>query len=302
MAINRIDEIKQDFTEGVNIAHSRKKSAAKSLLNNAGILVGVFIIFAVIVIVTTDIKIADKEQIGKLGIDFVLLLFCSYSMYVNCADSGMRLGLQNENYLNCVEMFELKKRTIIDGKNQKRLHEFCRYYIAKELENTKMNILAIVGFDYETYCEKWLALNKEEIAALPGLTKPQREALIKANSVMPITLTPEMIMKRGRSGGKRAPLGMTPEQKKAINFGFKFVSNLVLALFWTAMVIKFVIAPTWALFVAIVLRSLLIIVNGFSGYKFGYENIVFDTTNYMSDQVDLMEQAIQYFDEEKNDM
>jgi hypothetical protein len=41
--------------------------------------------------------------------------------------------------------------------------------------------------------------------------------------------------------------------------------------------------------------------NGFSGYKFGYENIVFDTTNYMNDQTDLMEQALQYFEENNKD-
>ena len=38
------------------------------------------------------------------------------------------------------------------------------------------------------------------------------------------------------------------------------------------------------------------VMNGFTGYKFGYENIVFDTVNYMDDQTDLMEQAMQYFD------
>jgi hypothetical protein len=44
------------------------------------------------------------------------------------------------------------------------------------------------------------------------------------------------------------------------------------------------------------LKMIVVITNGFSGYKLGYENIVFDTTNYMSDQTDLMEQAIHYFE------
>ena len=44
------------------------------------------------------------------------------------------------------------------------------------------------------------------------------------------------------------------------------------------------------------LKLLAVVMNGFTGYKFGYENIVFDTVNYMDDQTDLMNQAMQYFD------
>ena len=297
MAIEQIEEIKQSFTEGVNVAHGHKKAATKTLLNNAGILVGVFIVFAVITIVTTDIKIADPTHIGRLGIDFFLLLFCTYSMYINCADSGMRLGFRNEDYLAAVELFEDRKNVIKENRLQKRMYEFCRYYINRELENAKTNILMVVGFDYETYIERWIGKSADYIKSISDLTVTQKNAIIRANAVKPISLTPEMIFMRGRKLESRSPLGITPQQKKVFNFGFKFVSNLVIALFWTAIVIEFAIEPTWELFVAIVLRTLLIILNGFSGYKFGYENIVFDTTNYMNDQTDLMEQALQYFEE-----
>lgn len=297
MAIGQIETLRDDFIEGVDLAHRQKKNAAKGLLNNAGILVGVFIIFAVIIIVTTDISLVNPEEIEKHAVDFILLLFCTYSMYVNFSDSGMRLGLRNEEYIKATNRFEDKKQVIINNRDQKRLHEFCTYYIKKELENTKMHILAVVGFDYETYLERWVMLSDKQIRSMATLTKPQKDAIIRANSITPIVLTPEMIMKRGRKGGKRAPLGMDPQQKKTINFGIKLVTSIITVLFWTSMVVEFVIEPTWELFVMIVLRSLLLVVNGYSGYKFGYENIVFDTTNYMSDQTDLMEQAIQYFEE-----
>lgn len=297
MAISPIEEMKHDFVEGVNLSHSNKKRLAQTLLNNAGILIGVFIVFAAIMLVTTEVKFVRPENIGKFAIDFFFLLFCSYSMYVNCSDSGMRFGLKNKDYLKQVEKFESKKRTIIESKNQKKLVEFCHYYINKELENTKKNILAVVGLDYETYVSKWLILNDKQINAITTLTESQKKAIIKANAVIPITLTPEMIMKRGRRESKRAPLGMNPGQRKMLNFTLKFLSNIVVTLFWTHIFVDFVIEPTWELWVAIVLRSLLFILNGYSGYKFGYENIVFDTTNYLSDQTDLMEQAIQYFEE-----
>ena len=217
-------------------------------------------------------------------------------MYINCSDSGMRFGLRNDLYLDAVDKFEEKKKEIIGKNYQGRLHEFCWYYINKELENTKMNILAVVGFDYQTYINKWLALTDKQIMALEYLTKPQKEAIIKANAVVPIKLTPEMIMKRGRKTGKRGALGIDPGTKKKINFGMKFISSVFTSLCMTLIIVDFVIEPTWIMFVSCTLRLMIVIINGFSGYKFGYENIVYDTANYMSDQTDLMEQALQYCD------
>ena len=37
--------------------HAKKKKIAKSFLNNAGIFVGVLLMFAVVVVVTTDIRL-----------------------------------------------------------------------------------------------------------------------------------------------------------------------------------------------------------------------------------------------------
>lgn len=301
MPISQLENISRDFEESVGLSHSHKTKAAKTLLNNAGIVIGVFISFAVIVVVTTDIRLASWADVSKLGVDFFLLLFCSYSMYITCSDSGMRFGLRNEDYLLAVNKFDEHKKYIIDNKLQCRLHEFCRYYKSKELENTKMNILAVVGFDYETYLRNWLALTDEQIYDLQNLTDPQKAAIVKANKVMPIDLTPEMIMKRGRRSAKRAPLGIDPETKKKINFGVKFVTTVLTTLSLTAIVIEFVIEPTWIMFASIILRLLIVILNGFSGYKFGYENIVFDTSNYLRDQTDLMAQALQYFEENNKD-
>jgi hypothetical protein len=34
--------------------------------------------------------------------------------------------------------------------------------------------------------------------------------------------------------------------------------------------------------------------SGFTGYKFGFENIVFDTVDYINDQTDLMRQFLNF--------
>ena len=78
MAINQLENISKEFEESVDLAHSQRRKTTKSLLNNAGIIVGVFILFAVVVIVTTDIRLATWADVAGLGIDFFLLfiIFC----------------------------------------------------------------------------------------------------------------------------------------------------------------------------------------------------------------------------------
>ncbi len=286
----------ESFEQSIVAEHNTKKKVTKSLLNNAGIFVGVFLIFAVVVIVTTDIRITSFEEIAALGLDFFLLLFCSYSMYVNASDSGMRHGLQSDLYLDSLDRFSDKKKTIIDAQRQTRLHEFCRYYIDDELKNARMSVLAVVGFSYKEYRRKWLGLDDETIESDPKLSKTQKAAIIKANSIKPVRLTPEMIMKRGRGSSRRAPLGTKPETKKSIRFGTKFVTTFLISLILSIIVLDLAVEPTWVIFASCMLKLLAVVINGFTGYKFGYENIVFDTVNYMDDQTDLMNQAMQYFD------
>ncbi len=286
----------ETLDDAIVLERTKKKKFAKGLINGAGILVGVFLMFAVIVITTTDIRIVSFEQIAALTLDFFLLLFVSYSMYVTSTDSGMRSGLQSDLYKNALSKFETKKKGIVDAKQQVRLHEFCRYYIDEELKNSRMNVLAVVGFSYEKYLKKWVMLDDDAIEKDTTLTKVQKKAIIKANSIQPVKLTPEMIMKRGRGSSRRAPLGTKPETKKKINFGTKFVTSFLVAGIMSIIVLDMAEEPSWVMFASCLLKLLSVVMNGVQGYKFGFENIAFDTADYITDQTDLMEQATQYFE------
>lgn len=285
------------FEEFVATENQVKNKLKKGFLNYAGVFVGAFLMFAVVVIVTTDISLTSFEEMAALGLDFFLLLFCSYSMYINCSDSGMRIGLSSKLYIDALNMFETYKKSIVERKLQARLPEFCRHYIEDELRSSRIELLTVVGISYDTYLNEYISMDAEDIDVRAELSKVQREAIKKANTVKPIKLTPEMIMKRGRGSYRRSPLGLKPESKKYINFGFKFVTTVLVALVMSMIVLDVVVEPTWVIFASVMLKLLAVVMNGFGGYKFGYENIVFDTVNYMSDQVDLMRQFIQYADE-----
>lgn len=274
--------------------HNTKRKIAKGFINNSGIFVGVFLVFVVIVVFTTDIQLSSFADWTKLGLAFFVLLFCSYSMYINFSDTGMRAGKESETYKKTLGEYDTIKKQIISDKQQGRLLEFCRHFIVEELQSTRHSIITDVGLDFKVYQEKYVGMSKKALKGIAELTEPQRKAIIKANRVKPIRLTPEMIFKRGRGAGRRVPLGTNPTAKKGTAFAVKFVKISVTTLLTSIIVLDVVINPTWATFAACCLKLMPVILNGFTGYKMGYENIVYDTVNYMSDQIDLIHQFQQY--------
>ena len=273
-----------------------RKRITKSVINNLGFVTGIFLVFAVIVIMTTDIRIVSFVELSSLGLDFFLLLFCSYSMYVCCADSGTKAGLSNAIYIDTTEKYDAIKKSILESQMQTRMGEFCNHYITEELKSTKMTLLAPVGLSYEEYLDKYMQLDGASVEAIPSLTSSQKSAIKKANRVKPVRLTPEMILRKGRNAHRRSPLEVNPTKKKNIAFGTKFVRICVLSVFMSMIALDVIAEPSWIIFASVCLKLVSVIVNGFGGYGTGYDNIVVDTVNYMNGQIDLMQQAIQYIE------
>lgn len=287
-------ESKPSMGNVVEGMHNTKRKLAKGFLNNTGIFVGVFLVFVVIVVFTTDIQLSSFADWTKLGLAFFVLLFCSYSMYINFSDTGTRAGKESDTYKKTLGEYDTIKKEIVSNGQQGRLLEFCRHFIVEELQSTRHAIIADVGLDFKLYKEKYIGMSKKALKQISELTEPQKKAIAKANSVKPIKLTPEMIFKRGRGAGRRVPLGTSPTTKKGAAFAVKFVKISVTTLLTSIIVLDVVVNPTWATFAACCLKLMPVILNGFTGYKMGYENIVYDTVNYMSDQIDLIHQFQQF--------
>lgn len=288
------------FEDSVLRERKKTRKVIKSITKNAGALLGVFMVFAVIVTATTEIHLTSFSDLTALGLEFFIVFFASYIAYVSCSDSGMRAGLNTETYTAAVKDYEVLKRRVVENDMQCELYGFCRHYISEELKNTRMNILATVGFTYPEYEAKWSILTDNDIDSSENLTDSQKKAVKKANQIRPINLTPEMIMRRGRNDGSRSPLGITPQAKKNMHFGFKFMSSVLVTLGVVLIVAEAIEDPTWEIFVSAVLRLIPIITRGVSGYRMGYENIVVDMSEYISDQSDLLQQAIKYIEKESS--
>jgi hypothetical protein len=126
------------------------------------------------------------------------------------------------------------------------------------------------------------------------LTKLQRAAIKKANGVKPIKLTPDMIVTKTMGNPRRSPLGLAPSIKKALVFSGKFSTTALTSLLTIWIALDVIMNPDWNVLVMALLRILTVVLNGFSGWQFGYDNVVVDRVNYLSDKCDLMEQALRF--------
>jgi hypothetical protein len=285
--------------ESVIKQSTQRKKLTNGLISNAGVFVSVFIVFAVIAFVTTDVKIASAADFASLGLEFFLFLFASYFTYVSFVNSGAKSGLKSKVYTDAVEAYDKIKKAIVDNGYQPYLYDFCRDYIDTELRNTKTNLLITSGFTYEEYVNEWSTKSRADIEA-STLSESQKASLIKANAVHPIKLTPDMILSKGRVSKGRGPLSMPPEVKKMINFTSKLVTSVLVTSAMVSVVLDVTADSAWVVFASFVLRLVPIVYNGLSGYFFGFENVVVDKVTYINDQADLLGQCVRYAEEHIN--
>lgn len=271
-----------------------RKKITKSIINNARNFMIVFILFVVVVVMSTDIRLVTATDVAALGLDFFLLLFCSYAMYVCCADSGARAGNASDVYKGAIYRFTTNKKRIIESTIHTRLRDFCTHYIGEDLKEARMQYLSVAGIEYQDYLVKYSNLDKESIEAIPDLSQSQKKAILKANKVRPVRLTPNMILRHGRNTHRRSPLEITPFARRNVIFGAKFVQMSIISICMSVIALDVIMKPSWVVFASVCLKLASVVINGFGGYKAGYDNIAVDTVNYLESQSDLMEQAIQY--------
>jgi hypothetical protein len=244
-------------------------------------------------------KSIAKGVAVDLLLDFFILLFSSYSMYICCADGGIKSGYKTVEYTSAVKIFDELKTRIEDGMLQD-LNDFCAYYIEDELRRERMQYLSLVCIPYDVYLEKYVTLGKVELTALPGLTSAHRKAILKANRVKRIKLTPKMILTQGKITHSRSALMTSPDTLKNIAFGVKMFKMSLLSIGMSLIAFDVILAPSWTVFAEVCIKLVTVIINGFDGHKEGFNNVAVHTVNYVNNQSFLMKQAMQFAEENKS--
>lgn len=274
------------------ISSDRKKITQYIFANTRPFLIA-FIIFVVIVVMTTDIRLVTISSLTDLGLEFFILLFCSYGMYICCADGGIKGGYATELYKSTVKRFE-ELKSQIEISSLPRMNDFCAHYINEELKQARMQYLATACIPYEVYLDKYAKLGKKDIDALTDLTSLQKKAVKKANRLRPIKLTPEMILTQGKTMHNRSALAANPGTMKNVAFTVKIFKMSFISICMPLIALDMIMEPSWVVFAEVCLKLFTVVLNGFDGHKDGYNNITVHTVNYLNNQSSLMQQAIQY--------
>lgn len=281
----------------LEIIPTEKKKLTQYILGNARTFLIVFILFTVVVVMTTDIRLVTISSIRDIGLEFLILLFSSYAMYICCADGGMSAGYATDAFKESKERFVGLKNKLLENNRYSRMNEFCSYYIAEDLKKTRVQYLLMASIKYDEYLEKYSNLNRTEIKAIPELTKIQKKAIVKANKVKQIRLTPDMITTmQGKSTFTRFILSITPKTQKNVTFSKKFLRMSVTSIAMSLIALQVILEPSWTVFAEVCMKLVTVVINGFDGRNVGYNNVTIDTVNYTNAQSDLMHQAIQYLD------
>ena len=276
---------------------TERRKLSQFVIGNARSLLIVFILFSVVVIMTTDIKFITLSSLKDIGLEFFLILFASYALYICCADGGTSAGLATDVYKAAVDRFTELKDKLLENDRYSRLNEFCAYYIQEELKKTRMQYLLVASIKYEEYLEKYVKLSRKEIKTQTELTELQKKAIIRANRVRQLRFTPDMLTTmNGKSIFTRFALSITPKLQKRIAFSGKFVKMFLTAFGMSLIALKVILEPSWTVFAEVCMKLVTVVINGFDGRTMGYNNITVDTVNFTNSQSDLMHQAIQYID------
>ena len=159
--------------DNIEIISTERTKLSKVILGNARIIMMVFILFTVVVVMTTDIRFVTISSLKDLGLEFFIILFASYGMYICCTDGGAKSGYATEAYKASVERFrELKSR--IENTMLTRMGEFCNHYVDEELKKERMQYLSVVCITYDEYMAKYVKLGNKDVDALSDLTSSQK--------------------------------------------------------------------------------------------------------------------------------
>ena len=259
-----------------------------------GGVVSCVIVFIAFAIMTTNVQLASVFDFANLGLSFFIILFLSNLIYLINFSSSAKNSKLSDVFLEAKKRYDDTKTKLTELDWMRVLDEFCRSYVAKDLERARINILMRAGIKYEDFIEKYIGKSMAELKNAK-LSKEQLKVIKKAKAVKPIVLTSDMIFTfGGKVGTHRGPLGLSPGKKSAIKRSRKVVTSIFTSLITATIALEFVMQPSWQMFCFCLVKTIPILYNWFAGNRDGTDSVEIDLVGYIGTQSDLMSQAIQF--------
>lgn len=295
--------LQEQVGSAISVVNHKTKRAMRSLISYGGLVLSMVIVIVFIVAMTTKMHSIPPSDIGQYVGDIIMtwLIYCvcASMTYIASSDSGLRAGKLVPDYNNSMARYTELRKAVIEKKYQGKATEFCQKLCKEEQVYTRTTILSNFGITYEQYVELYEGKDKEQLEQeFPNLTKLQIKSICKANAVEQIGLTPEMLMRVGDRSGKREFLGMNPNKKKSLTYVASVTRITLVSAVMAFLVVDMILEPTWATFAESIIKALMITVQGFMGYKFGYDHVTITCAEYAEAQADLLQNLIDYCEDQ----
>ncbi len=282
----------EEFSELFVSENVRK--TAKNILSNLGMATAI-----VTVLFVTGAFFTELEVVGALETlfspSFFLLLFSSLIMYYALNDTGVGHGKAEKEYLDAKEAYEESTKKAFSCKTQK-LPTFCTNLCAEELAEARKSLLLPYGIPYAVYLAKYRGKSKKELPET--LTRDERSAILRANRLSCQRLTPGMLLDNGTGNGsrKRYLLGMSPNRKRVFRDILILLPTFLSAFFSVSIVFSLIESPSFATFIACMLKVCALLWHGVKGYRTGYLYASRDCVAYFQAKTRLLIQYTESYD------
>lgn len=265
-----------------------EKKLSSTLVEKAGWIMAVVIMLVVIAVMTVDIKSVTFDRLDEISITFVVLIFCSYSMYGNMYHTGMTSGKKLDSYKKIMAKYSSIRAEIKTKDVNKKLAEFCKQYVDNDYRSRCEEILDRADVTWEEYSNEYKYCSKKDLNR--KLPESKIRAIIAANKISPIVLTPQMIYWSGEKFERRNPLALSPSDRRFADMAWTLSKTCATSLGMCFVAFEAFANPSWEVFCAVAIKLLTVALNGYAGFRRGYDNIAVDTVNYTEDQIDMLEQ------------
>jgi hypothetical protein len=289
MARDVFTEDFEDKTEGEYRGDPfSSKKISTTLVEKGGWIMAAVIMLVVVFVMTSDIKLVGWREIGELSLSVFVLLFLSYSMYGNMYHNGMLSAKRLDVVKETNNRYIALRDEVKDKDVQKDLARFCKEYVDNEWKTQREGRLERADVSWGEY-QKNKNLSKKEMRR-KKLPEAKIKAILDANWIVPIKLTPRMIYRTGGHGVRVRPLHTAPSTRRTFDMVWNLAKTSVTSLLMCFMAFEVFSEPTWETMCAVAIKLLTVALNGYAGYRRGYDNIAVDTVNYTEDQIDMLEQ------------
>ncbi len=276
---------KLDIGESIGAPAISFKKSIGSFISNMGIIIAVFTLICAFAVFFMDISLSSFATVD-FSLSFIILLFCAYTIYFSMADTGMRVAMSDKGYKKAKEDYESIKTELQKNGKLEDLGDFCHEYAKNELASARKSILLGAGISYEKFCLDYHNKDKNDLPK--NLSKKERKAIIKANKLSPVRLSPDMLLFLDDGATERRALHRNPRKQRLFYSAKALVSTTMTSFFAVSIVCSVIEEPTFAILTECLIKLFTLVWNGSKGFLMGYNNITVDTTSYLFDCTDFL--------------